>query len=127
MGPLAVELPAMLNELPTELNLPSACPECGGEWVGFGSTTSTVTLFCDDLHVYTRDASSSEVKAFEHALYPDKHLAKEVWVVGGSEPWPGMPPMPSHAAVPGFRLRINDEPFVVVNVEGGRVWLQPEL
>jgi len=117
--------PWMLNELPPELNIPSACPQCGGEWVGFGTLAAQVTVFCDENHLYHRDSTPAEVIAFEVAVYPDKHLAKEVWLVGATEPWPGMPPLPPHAAVPGFGLNINDVPFVVVSVEDDKVWLQP--
>jgi hypothetical protein len=119
--------PSEVLKLPPELNIPSMCPQCGEEWIGFGTTPGKVSIFCDQNHLYHRDSTSDEIRIFEAALYPDKHLAKEVWLVGASEPWPRMPPLPSHAAEPGFRLSIDDQPFVVVRVEEGRVWLQPVL
>ena len=114
-----------MNAPPPELGLPIACPECGGPWVGFGSTSGTVSLFCDENHLLKQSANADEVRAFDLTMYPDRNLAKEVWLVGAKEPWPRMPPLPPHAAQPGFRLNVNDKPFVVVSVEERRVWLQP--
>jgi hypothetical protein len=116
-----------MNKPPPELNLPEACPQCGGEWVGFGSSPSSVSLFCDENHLHKRASTEAEILAFDKALYPDKHLAKEVWLLGATEPWPRMPPLPLSHAVPGFTLNINDQPFVVDSVEAERVWLQPVI
>jgi hypothetical protein len=113
-----------MNQPPPELNLPDACPQCGEAWVGFGTSPGKVSLFCDHNHLHYRDSTDAEVLAFERALYPDKHLAREVWLVGATEPWPRMPPLPPHAALPGFRLSTNDQAFMVVSVESSRVWLQ---
>ena len=112
-----------MREPPIELNLPKTCPKCGEAWVGFGTSADKVSLFCDQNHLHNRDSTDAEILAFERALYPDKDMAKEVWLVGGTAPWPGMAPLPPHAAVPGFRLTINDEPFIVVRVDNGRVWI----
>jgi len=114
-----------MNTPPPELGLPIVCPECGGPWVGFGSTSQTVSLFCDENHLLNQSATEVQVRTFDLAMYPDRDMAKEVWLVGAKEPWPRMPPLPRHAAQPGFRLNINDQPFVVVTVEESRVWLQP--
>ena len=93
--------------------------------MGFGSTAEKVSLFCDENHLLHQSATEVQIRAFDLAMYPDRDMAKEVWLVGANEPWPQMPPLPPHAAQPGFRLNINDQPFVVVTVEESRVWLQP--
>jgi hypothetical protein len=67
-----------LNALPPDLNVPSACPQYGGKWVGFGTQSAQVTVFCDENHFYDRDSTPAEVITFEKAVYPDKHLTKGV-------------------------------------------------
>ncbi|MGA3217185.1 MAG: hypothetical protein ABSD97_16015 [Acidimicrobiales bacterium] len=115
-------------EIPPELPLPAACPQCGAEWISFGEGPDPVlvVLYCANWHKHAQTLTAEEVMAFRLALEPKRLLSRPMFVVGENRPiyedrhmWLG----PDHA-MPGANVSIDQVIYVVVQVEPDRVWIR---
>jgi hypothetical protein len=75
-------------EIPPELPLPAACPQCGAEWIGFGSggDETEIRLACANWHEHMQLMSAEEVMALPLAVAPEQLLSRAMWRVGDDHP-----------------------------------------
>lgn len=115
-------------EIPPDLPLPAACPQCGAEWIGFGGGPDPVLveLCCANWHKHAETLTAEEVMAFRLALEPKRLLSRPMFIVGENLPvyedrsmWLG----PDHA-FSGAMIKVDNVPYVVVSVDPDRVWIR---
>src|SRR5580700_1857143 len=95
-------------EIPSDVSLPGACPECGLAWTGFGTSgqNTFVDLACETGHWSKYRLSEEQHLRFLLANDAPRLLDLPMWLVGSHHPLP-MPPLTIALAVPHARLHLD--------------------